>query len=55
MVGADLMTTGIFIVAKFEPVERRGTGQRLALILGSAPASKRILFTDGHGKERVEP
>src|SRR5206468_1177398 len=36
MVGADLMTTGIFIVAKFEPVERRGAGQRLALILGSA-------------------
>ena len=31
------------------------TGQRLALILGSAPASKRILFTDSHGKERIEP
>src|ERR1700746_3077411 len=54
MVGADLMTTGIFIVAKFKSVQCRGAGQRLALILGSAPASKRILFTDRHGKERIE-
>src|SRR2546430_15932886 len=55
MVGADFMATAIFIVAKFKSVECWGAGQRLALILGSAPASKRILFTDSHGKERIEP
>ena len=49
------MTTGIFIVAKLKPVECRGAGQRLALILGSSPAAKRILFTDSHGKERIQP
>ena len=48
------MTTGIFIVTKFEPIQCRSAGQRLALILGSAPASKRILFTDRHGKERID-
>ena len=30
-------------------------GQRLALILWSALAAKGILFTDSHGKERIEP
>ena len=55
MVGADFMTTTIFIVAKFKSVQGRSAGQRLALILGSAPASKRILFTHSHGKERIEP
>src|ERR1700752_1439520 len=55
MVGADFMATSIFIVAKLKAVKCRGAGQRLALILGSAPASKRILFTDSHGKERIEP
>src|SRR6476660_2475524 len=55
MVGADFMATAIFIVTKFKSVECRSAGQRLALILGSAPVSKRILFTDSHGKERIEP
>src|SRR6476660_1963047 len=55
MVGADFMATAIFIVAKFKSVQCRSAGQRLALILGSAPASKRIFFTDSHGKERIEP
>src|SRR6516165_1667123 len=55
MVGADFMATAIFIVAKFKSVQGRSAGQRLALILGSAPASKRILFTHSHGKERIEP
>jgi hypothetical protein len=55
MVGADFMATGIFIVAKFKSVPCRSAGQCLALILCSAPASKRILFTDRHGKERIEP
>ena len=55
MVGADFMATAIFIVAKFKSVQCRGAGQCLALILGSAPASKRIFFTDSHGKERIEP
>src|SRR5258708_13650123 len=49
------MTTGIFIVTKLKSIQCRSAGQRLALILGSAPASKRILFTDSHGKERIEP
>src|SRR5215470_3816929 len=55
MVGADFMATAIFIVTKFKSVQGRSAGQRLALILGSAPASKRILLTDSHGKERIEP
>src|SRR6201987_2297435 len=55
VVGADFMTTGIFIVTKLKAVKCRGAGQRLALILGSAPASKRILFYGRHGKEGVEP
>ena len=55
VVGADLMTTCFFIVTEFQPVEGRSAGQRLALILGSTPSSKRILFTDGYGKERIEP
>src|SRR5580693_3221045 len=55
MVGTNFMTTGIFIVTKFKSIQCRSAGQRLALILGSAPASKRILFTDSHGKERIEP
>src|ERR1700757_232954 len=55
MVGADFMAAGIFIVAKFKPVQCRSAGQRLALILGSTSASKRILFTDSHGKEWIEP
>src|SRR5258708_3843349 len=55
MVGADFMATAIFIVAKFKSVQCRSAGQRLALILRSAPASKRIFFTDRHGKERIEP
>ena len=49
------MTTSIFIVAKFKSVQGRSAGQRLALILGSAPASKGIFFTDSHSKERIEP
>ena len=55
MVGADFMATSIFIVTKFKSVQCRSAGQRLALILCSASASKRILFTDSHGKERIEP
>ena len=55
MVGADFMATSIFIVTEFKSVQRRSAGQCLALILGGAPASKRILFTDSHGKERIEP
>jgi len=43
------------MVTKFKSIQCRSAGQRLALILGSAPASKRILFTDSHGKERIEP
>jgi hypothetical protein len=55
VVGANPMVTCFFIVSEFQPVEGRSAGQRLALILGSAPSSQRILFTDGHGKERIEP
>src|SRR6516164_11036113 len=55
MVGADFMATSIFIVTKFKSVQCRSAGQRLALILRSSSASKRVLFTDSHGKERIEP
>ena len=55
MVSTNFMTTAIFIVTELKPIQCRSAGQRLALILGSAPASKRILFTDSHGKERIEP
>jgi hypothetical protein len=48
------MATRFFIVTKFEPIECRSAGQRLALIRESTPSSKRILFTDRHGKERIE-
>src|SRR6516162_9758869 len=34
----------------FKSVQCRSAGQRLALILSSAPAFKRILFTDSHGE-----
>src|SRR5271166_935770 len=49
------MTTAMFIVTKFEPVECCSACQRLALILGSAVHAQRILFTNCHGKERIEP
>ena len=48
------MATCFFIVSEFQPVEGRSAGQRLALILGSTPSSQRILFTNHHGKERIE-
>ena len=54
VVGADLMVTCFFIVAEFQPVEGRSAGQRLALVLGSTPSCQRILFTNHHGKERIE-
>jgi hypothetical protein len=55
VVGGDFMARGIFIVAKLKSVQCRSAAQCLALILFSAPASKRILCTDRHGKERIEP
>src|SRR5260370_37307853 len=55
MVGADFMTTCIFIVTEFQPVESRSAGQRLTLILRSTLSSQRILFPDRYGKERIEP
>jgi hypothetical protein len=54
VVGADLMVTCFFIVSEFQSVEGRSAGQRLALILGSTPSGQRILFTDHHGKDRIE-
>ena len=54
VVGADLMVTCFFIVAEFQPVEGLSAGQGLALVLGSTPSCQRILFTNHHGKERIE-
>src|SRR5271165_3449289 len=48
------MVTCFFIVSEFQPVEGRSAGQRLALVLGSTSSGQRILFTNHHGKERIE-
>jgi hypothetical protein len=55
MIGPDLVTTSIFIVTELQPVEGRSAGERFALIRDGTPGSKRIFFTDRHGKERIEP
>jgi hypothetical protein len=49
-----LSVTCFLIISNFQSVEGRSAGQRLALILWSTPSCQRILFTDHHGKDRIE-
>ena len=54
-IGVNFVTAGVLVVAQFEPVEGRGTGQGFALVLFRAIHAQRIGLADGDGKERIGP
>ena len=49
----DLVATGLFFIAQFQPVQRAGRSQRFALLVLAPFLGQRIGLAGGHGQQRV--